>query len=85
MEWKDNIYMYLNTCFPFGLRSAPKLFNIMTDLLAWILEQQGMPNLMHYLDDFLTMGYPNSLECQRNLDTLIQVCRLLNVPLATQR
>ena len=83
MEWRGNIY--LDTCLPFGLRSAPKLFNLMADLLAWILEQQGVSNLMHYLDDFLTMGHPNSPECQGNLHTLIQVCHLLNVPLATQK
>jgi hypothetical protein len=83
MEWKDNIYV--DTCLPFGLRSAPKLFNIMADLLAWILEHQGVSNLMHYLDDFITMGRPQTLECQHNLDTLLQVCNLLNIPLATQK
>ena len=75
MEWKHSIYV--DTCLPFGLRSAPKLFNIMADLLAWILGHQGVSNLMHYLDDFITMG--------RNLDTLIQVCDLLNIPLAIKK
>ncbi len=83
MEWKDNIYV--DTCLPFCLRSAPKLFNIMADLLAWILEHQGVSNLMHYLDDFITMGHPQTVECQRNLDTLIQVCKLLNIPIAIQK
>ena len=44
-----------------------------------------MSNLLHYLDDFLTMGHPHSPERQHNLHTLIQVCHLLNVPLATQK
>ena len=57
----------------------------MADFLAWILEQQGVSILMHYLDDFLTMGHPMSPECQRNLDILIQVCSLLNIPLAIQK
>jgi len=34
MKWRDQIY--IDNCIPFGLRSAPKLFNILTDLLAWI-------------------------------------------------
>ena len=83
MEWEDNIY--IDTCLPFGLRSAPKLFNIMADLLAWILEQQGVSNVMHYLDDFLTMGRPETPECRCNLDILIQVCQLLNIPLAIHK
>jgi len=32
MQWSDGIY--IDTCLPFGLRSAPKLFNILADLLA---------------------------------------------------
>ena len=83
MEWKGGTY--IDTHLPFGLRSAPKLFNIMADLLAWILEQQGVSILMHYLNDFLTMGQPLTPECQRNLDILIQVCYLLNIPLAIQK
>ena len=79
--------VYIDTCLPFGLRSVPKLFNTMhmADFLAWILEQQGMSILMHYLDDFLAMGHPLTPECQRNLDILIQVCHLLNIPLAIQK
>ena len=37
MEWNQSIY--IDTCLPFGLRSAPKLFNIMADLLSWITTQ----------------------------------------------
>ena len=33
----------------------------------------------------LTMGRPLTPECQRNLDILIQVCHLLNIPLAIQK
>ena len=32
MKWKDQIY--IDHCIPFGLRSAPKLFNLLVDLLA---------------------------------------------------
>ena len=34
MEWKQSLY--IDTCLPFGLRSKPKLFNILADLLMWI-------------------------------------------------
>ena len=65
MEWKGGIY--INTCLPFGLRSAPKLFNLMADFLEWILQEQGVTNLLHYLDDYLTLGHPSSQECYNNL------------------
>ena len=54
MEWRKHIY--IDTCLPLGLRSALKLFNILADLLSWIVEQQGVSLSLHYLDEFLTMG-----------------------------
>lgn len=46
MEWRSGIF--IDTCLPFELRSSPKLFNILADLLAWILEHQGVSCLLHY-------------------------------------
>ena len=83
MEWKGGIF--IDTCLPFGLRSAPKLFNLVADLLAWITEEQGVSSLLHYLDDFLTIGAPGTDECQLNLRTLIEVCKLLGIPLALEK
>ena len=83
MRWKNQIYV--DTCLPFGLRSAPKLFNILADLLSWILEQQGVTPILHYLDDFLLMGPPQSPACQDNLSTVTWVCSLLGIPLALEK
>lgn len=57
IEWKGDIY--LDTCLPFGLRSIPKLFNVLADLLDWILLLQGVSFLFHYLDNYLSMEPPN--------------------------
>ena len=80
MEWKGAVYF--DTCLPFGLRSTPKLFNVLADLLQWILLNQGVSFLIQYLDDYLTMGPPNSPEFHRNLSLLIEVCAMLGIPLA---
>lgn len=63
----------LGKCLSFGLRSAPKLFDIMAELLAGILQEQGVTYIIHYLDDFLTIGPPNSNESQKNLETTLRV------------
>ena len=83
MEWNQSIY--IDTCLPFGLRSASKLFNILADLLSWITTQRGMTFSMHYLDDFLLLGPPDSSICQHNLDIFTQVCDELDIPLATEK
>ena len=76
--------LHIDTCLPFGLRSAPKLFNILADLLSWILEKKGVSPIMHYLDDFLTVGLPESLTCLHNLELIKEVCQYLGVPLALE-
>ena len=84
MQWREAVFV--DTCFPFGLRSAPKLFNILADLLAWIIEQHGVqPLLLHYLDDYLIIGPPHSHTCQQNLNTIKQICNILEVPLALEK
>ena len=83
MQWRGEVFV--ETCLPFGLRSAPKLFNILADLLAWIIEQYGVQPLLHYLDDFLTMGPPHSLTCQQNLDTIKEISDILGAPLALEK
>jgi hypothetical protein len=42
MQWEGKI-------FPFGLRSAPKIFTALSEALEWILAQQGMTSCLHYL------------------------------------
>ena len=82
VEWEKGVL--IDTCLPFRLRSAPKLFNNMADLLAWILVDQGVSYPIHYLDDFLTVGPPSSADCGHNLH-ITQVCQALGVPLASEK
>ena len=77
--------IYIDGCIPFGLHSAPKLFNLPADILEWIAQQQGVLFIIHYLDDFLTMGPPSSMVYQRNLTTFMQLCQELGVPLAAEK
>ena len=83
MSWKGDLF--IDTCLPFGLRSAPKLFNVLADLLSWILEKKGISPLIHYLDDFLTIGQADSAACQNHLTTIKEVCHNLGIPLALEK
>ena len=57
MKWRHNFYVDL--ALPFGLRSAPYIFNSIADLVEWILmNNHQIPDLLHYLVDFLTAGLP---------------------------
>lgn len=52
MIW--NRQLYIDSVLPFGLRSAPKIFNAVTAALCWIAVQRGISYLDHFLDDFIT-------------------------------
>ena len=83
MQWDDKVY--IDTALPFGLRSAPKIFCALSDMLEWILLQAGISSCLHYLDDFLAIGAPNSSECQQNLSVLLDTCSELGIPLAREK
>ena len=80
MKWRNMVY--IDTCLPFGLRSAPQFFNILADLLTWSAQLSGVSFVIHYIDDFLTVGPPSSDTCQQNLTHL---CDDLGVPLTLER
>lgn len=83
MRWDQHIF--INKCLLFGLRSAPKLFNVLADLLPWVLQQQQVTPVLHYLDDFLTMGPPQSPTCSNNLTVIKDICSMLGIPLALEK
>ena len=56
LEWKGNFFVDATLHVPFGLRSAPKIFNAIADAVQSISVQKGIRWVTHYLDDFLVLG-----------------------------
>ena len=83
MSWKQTVYV--NMTLPFGLRSAPIIFSAVADGLQWIIEQEGVQSLFHYLDDFITVGMPGSSECATNLRLIKQCCEDTGTPLEADK
>ena len=80
MKWRDSSYVDLTL--PFGLPSAPYIFNAVADVVEWILvHSYQVSDLLHYLDDFITAGPPASTQCARNLSMALAVCDWLGLPL----
>lgn len=45
---------YTETCLPFGLRTAPFIYNLFAEAFHWMLESYlHLEALVHYLDDFI--------------------------------
>ena len=83
IRWRQQYYV--DTCLPFGLRSAPYLFNQFAEALHWVLQNNYHLNwLIHYLDDYLIMA-TSSPQCLQQLTTFLEVCKRLGIPIAMEK
>ena len=82
MRWRDKLYV--DKVLPFGLRSAPKIYNAVADALQWILRREGT-DIIHYLDDFLLAGAPDTDQCEVGLRLSQEWCRRLGIPIAAHK
>ena len=80
-QWQS---VYYTECFlPFGLRTAPYLFNLFAEVFHWVLENQfTMQNIrgtvIHYLDDFFLVLPPGS-DSQRPITIFATLCQELGL------
>ena len=72
MEWEGAQFIEYIIVLPFGLRSAPKIFNAMVDALQWIIRSQGIKRVFHYLDGYIIVGEPGSSECEVGFRLLME-------------
>ena len=83
ISWKGKTY--IDRALPFGLRSAPKLFSAVSDLIAWVLHQHGITYQLHYLDDFLFLGPPLTAVTEQALTSATRVLHELGIPVALHK
>ena len=83
MIWEGALF--IDTALPFRLRSAPKIFTALADAAEWILRRAGVNFILHYLDDFLIIGAPNSPECQSALRIVMETFARLGFPIAVNK
>jgi len=84
IRWQD--LFYIDICLPFGLQSAPFLFNQLADAIHWSLHHNhGVRHVLHYLDDFFTPGLLGTTECSDNLQAMLSLCYNINAPVKTSK
>ena len=70
--WGDKLYV--DSVLPFGLRSAPAIFNAVAEGLSFVIRSRGVGWLRNYLDDFIIVGPPGSGVCGDNLSVALDIC-----------
>ena len=79
MMWEGSLLV--DTALPFGLCSAPKIFTALADAAEWMVRQQGVEFIIHYLDDFLVMA-ADEHQGSHALRLLLETFEHLGLPIA---
>ena len=88
LQWPDGSMVclyYVDMFLPFGLHSSPALFNENADALQYAMQINKMQDLVHYLNDYFTVGPPDSLVCANNITTMIAMCEELGFAVNTKK
>ena len=73
-EWNGKIYVEL--FLPFGLRTAPLIFNLFREAIQWVMQLKGY-NLCHYIDDFLLILPPGPTMVHTAAKDFSEVCETI--------
>ena len=83
ISWQGQYYF--DTVLPFGLRSSPAIFNSVAECIEWIIINEfSIPDLLHYLDDFLCIS-ATALLANQYAVILIHAFNYLGIPLAAEK
>ena len=83
MQWEGQVF--IDGVLPFGLRSAPLIFTALADAFEWVLKQEGTRWIFHYIDNFITIGEPDSEECALNMARIERISNELGLPIEEKK
>ncbi|CAF4000784.1 unnamed protein product [Rotaria sp. Silwood1] len=82
---KWNNYYYFFVRLPFGSRSSPKLFDMLSEAIVWIAEHNyGIKNMLHLLDDFFVVDSPDD-GGERTSAMISFIFNRLKIPLSVNK
>ncbi len=60
VQWAGTFYFAVRLTF--GCKSSPKIFDMLSEAICWILSNNyAIPHLIHLLDDFLIISPPEAI------------------------
>ena len=71
VDENGQVWFYVSTVLPFGLRSAPQKFSDFALAAKLIMLYAGATHVDQYLDDYITIGRAGTDECQHNLEIML--------------
>lgn len=83
IAWQGKYYFF--TRLVLGSRSSPKIFDTLSSAICWVSQNVfNIENILHLLDDFLTIDAPNH-DGDRTMALLTLIFNRLNIPIAPHK
>ncbi|KAG1936323.1 proline and serine-rich protein 1-like [Pimephales promelas] len=83
VRWQGKFYFSVRLTF--GCKSSPKIFDMLSEAVCWILSNNyAIPHLIHLLDDFLIISPPDAIPAAHFL-TVQNVFSELGIPIAQEK
>ncbi len=83
IRWLGKYYFAVRLTF--GCKSSPKIFDMLSEAVCWILSNNyAIPHLIHLLDDFLVVSPPDAIPAAHIL-TVQKVFSELGIPIAQEK
>ncbi len=83
IQWAGKFYFAVRLTF--GCKSSPKIFDMLSEAVCWILSNNyAIPQLIHLLDDFLIISPPDAIPAAHIL-TVQKVFSELGIPIAQEK
>jgi hypothetical protein len=83
MSFKGKFYYEL--CLPFGLKSAPGLFELFATAIEAFLHNSGIKIVRHYIDDYITISVASQPLAQLDYDKVIKMFKKLKINLSVEK
>ncbi len=83
VQWAGKFYFAVRLTF--GCKSSPKIFDMLSEAICWILSNNyAIPHLIHLLDDFLIISPPQAIPAAHIL-TVPKNFSELGIPIAQEK
>ena len=76
---------FVDACLPMGLSISCQTFERFSTALQWIMENRFSSSLSHIIDDFCFVGPPLSGSCASGLNSFLEICADIGVPIKQGR
>ena len=81
-----NNYFYFDRCLPMGASSSCQIFEKFSCAIQWIMQTKyHAAGMSHIIDDFLFVGPPNSDKSLHDLNSFLQLCNRIGIPIKAEK